>query len=110
MGPLGRYKGMRTTRCSVTCLAALLVLATACDTTPGREKQAINEIHTGDATACAEEKATMERAVETYMLLNPDKPINEAAIVAAGILHQTSTLMDVMSNGAVVPAAGTVCS
>lgn len=101
---------MKTTRWFVPCLAALLVTASACDTTPGREKQALNEIHNGDSAACAEERSTMEKAVQAYMLLNPDTPVTEAAMVAGGFIHEPSVLMDVMSTGAVVPAPGSVCS
>ena len=43
------------------------------------------------------------------MLLNPDTPVTEAAMVAAGILHQESVLMDVAADGTVFSAPGTVC-
>jgi hypothetical protein len=110
MRPLRRYTVMKTTRWTVLCLASFLLAATSCDTTPHREQQAINEIHTGKAVGCAEEQATIERAVETYILLNPDQPVTEAALVTAGIIHEQSTTMDVMANGAVVPAPGSPCS
>ena len=81
---------------------------TACN--PGhRAQQAVNEIKSGDAAACVSERMIFQKAVEAYTLLNPDKPISEAALVAAGIVHAESKLVDVMADGSVVPAAGSVC-
>ena len=81
---------------------------TACN--PGhRAQQAVNEIKSGDAAACVSERMIFQKAVEAYTLLNPDKPISEAALVAAGIVHAESKLIDVMADGSVVPAAGSVC-
>ncbi|MGZ4741337.1 MAG: hypothetical protein ACXV5U_06015 [Ilumatobacteraceae bacterium] len=90
----------------------MVILATgplaACN--PGqRAQQAVNEIKSGDAAACVSERMIFQKAVEAYVLLNPDKPITEAALVSAGIVHSESKLMDVMADGSVVPAPGSVC-
>jgi hypothetical protein len=77
---------------------------------PGqRAQQAKNEIDNGNAAACVSERMIIQKAVEAYVLLNPDKPITEAALVTAGIVHSESKLMDVMADGSVVPAPGSVC-
>jgi hypothetical protein len=91
-------------------VAGVVVAATACDTTPGREKQALDEINSGNAAACTEERSTMEKAVQAYTLLNPDAPVSEAAMVSSGFIHKESVLMDVTAAGTVVPAPGTVCA
>jgi len=81
---------------------------TACN--PGhRAQQAVNEIKSGDAAACVSERTIFQKAVEAYTLLNPDQPISEAALVTAGMVHSESKLMDVMADGTVVPAPGSVC-
>lgn len=72
-------------------------------------RQAKNDVDSGNAAACAMERSNIQKAVETYTLLNPDTPITETAMVEGGYLHQVSVLMDITSNGTVVPAAGSVC-
>ena len=52
----------------------------------------------------------MEKAVEAYTLLNPDAPVTEAAMVAAGFIREESVLMDLTAAGTVVPALGSVCA
>jgi len=92
------------------CVLMLPVVAlTACN--PAHvARQAKNDVDAGNAAACTEERANMEQAVQNYTLLNPDTPVTETAMVTAGILHSTSVLMDVMADGTVLPAAGTVCA
>ncbi len=82
---------------------------TACNPAE-RAKVATEEIQSGNAAACVEERSTIEKAVEAYTLLNPDAPITEAAMVAAGFVHEESKLMDVATDGKVVAAVGTVCA
>jgi len=91
------------------CVVMLPVVAlTACN--PAHvARQAKNDVDSGNAAACTEERANIEKAVQNYTLLNPDTPITETAMVAAGILHAPSTLMDLTADGTVVPAPGTVC-
>jgi hypothetical protein len=91
------------------CVVMLPVVAlTACN--PAHvARQAKNDVDSGNAAACTEERANIEKAVQNYTLLNPDAPITETAMVAAGILHAPSTLMDLSADGTVVPAPGTVC-
>jgi len=99
---MGRWPAM--------CVAILPTVAlTACN--PAHvARQAKNDVDSGNAAACAEERANIEKAVQNYTLLNPDTPPTEAAMVTAGFLHSTSVLMDVMADGTVVPAPGTVCA
>lgn len=95
-------------RCAVVTLA-VLAAATGC-TTPHRAQQAIQQIDNGNAAACTTERSTIEKAVEAYTLLNPDKQVTEAAMVSDGYIREQSQLMDITATGAVVPAAGSVCS
>ncbi len=73
-------------------------------------KVATEVIQSGNAAACVQERSTIEKAVEAYTLLNPDEQVTEAAMVAAGFVHEESTLMDVATDGSVVAAVGTVCA
>ncbi len=100
---------MRTTRWSALCLVVIATGAvTACN--PAHQaRQAKNIVDSGNAAACVTERSTIEKAVESYILLNPDAPVTEDAMVAAGFIHQASVLMDVSATGAVVPAPGSVC-
>ena len=82
---------------------------TACNPAT-RAKEAQEEISSGSAAACTEERSTIERAVQTYTFLNPDTPISEAAMVADGFIVAESALMDLTPEGAVVPAPGTACA
>ena len=72
-------------------------------------RQAKNDVDSGNAAACVEERALIEKAVQLYTLLNPDTPITEAAMVSNGFIHSQSVLMDVGPDGTVVAAPGTVC-
>lgn len=85
------------------------VALTACN--PAHQaRQAKNDVDSGNAAACVEERSTIEKAVEAYQLLNPDTPVTEAAMVAGGYIHSASTLMDITADGTVVAAVGTVCA
>jgi len=86
-----------------------LVALTACN--PAHvAKQAKTDVDNGNAAACTLERANIQKAVENFTLLNPDTPVTETALVAAGLLHSPSALMDLTAEGSVVPAAGTVCA
>ena len=101
---------MRTTRCPLLCLVILAIGSmTACNPAQ-RAKVAVEEIDSGNVAACAADRATIEKAVETYTMLNPDAPLTEAAMVADGFIHEESKLMDISATGAVVAAPGTVCT
>jgi len=92
------------------CVVALaLATLTACNPAT-RAKEAKENVDSGNAAACVQERSIIEKAVQSYTLLEPDAPINEAAMVAAGYIHGESVLMDVQPDGTVVGAAGTVCA
>ncbi len=98
------------TRCSVLCLVVLATGSmTACNPAQ-RAKVAVQEIDSGNSAACASDRATIEKALEAYVLLNPDTPPTEAAMVADGFIHEESKLMDISPTGTVVAAPGTVCA
>ena len=101
---------MRMNRWSATALVVLVVGSmTACN--PAHvARQAKNDVDSGNAAACVEERALIERAVQAYTLLNPDTPVTEAALVNNGFIHSQSVLMDVGPDGTVVLAPGTVCT
>ena len=100
---------MRTTRPSTLCVVALAVAAlTACNPAT-QARQAKDDVDSGNAAACVQERSTIDKAVQSYTLLEPDAPITEAAMVAAGYLHAESVLMDVQPDGVVVAAPGSVC-
>jgi hypothetical protein len=100
---------MKLTRWSAMCVVIIAAGSlSACNPAQVAQK-AKNDVDSGNAAACVQERSTIEKAVQAYMLLNPDVPVTEAAMVAAGILHQQSVLMDVAIDGKVSPAAGTVC-
>jgi hypothetical protein len=92
------------------CVVMMPVVAlTACN--PAHvAKQAKKDVDSGNAAACVTEKADIQQAVQNFTLLNPDTPVTETALVAAGILHSPSALMDITADGTVVPAAGSVCA
>ena len=93
-----------------TCLVALAAVSlTACN--PAQQATAAkNDVDGGNAAACAQERSTIEKAVEAYTVLTPDAPVTEAAMVAGGFIHVESVLMDVGPGGTVVPAPGSVCA
>jgi hypothetical protein len=92
------------------CVAALaLATLTACNPAE-RAKEAKEDVDSGNAAACVQERSTIEKAVQSFTLLEPDAPITEAAMVAAGYIHIESVLMDVRPDGSVVPAPGSVCA
>ena len=92
------------------CVVMLPVVAlTACN--PAHvAKQAKKDVDSGNAAACTEERANIEKAVENFTLLNPDTPVTETALVEGGMLHSRSVLMDITADGTVVPAVGSVCA
>ena len=101
---------MKVNPWSVLCLSIVIGASlTACNPAQ-RAREATNEIHSGNAAACVQERSTMEKAVEAYTLLNPDAPVTEAAMVAAGFVREESVLMDLTAAGTVVPAPGSVCA
>jgi hypothetical protein len=91
------------------CVVAAALALTACNPAT-RAKEAKNEVESGNAAACTEERTVIEKAVQSYTMLEPDAPITEAALVAGGYIHSQSQLMDVQADGTVVAAAGTVCA
>lgn len=91
-------------------IVALAVIAlTGCNPAE-RAKEAKVEVDNGSAAACTQERSTIEKAVQSYTLLNPDVPVTEAAMVADGFIHIESALMDVGPSGVVVAAPGSVCA
>lgn len=101
---------MRTMRWYATATVAVAVMVMTGCTTPHRAQQAIEQIDNGNAAACTTERSTIETAVEAYTLLNPDKPVTEAALVSDHFIREQSQLMDVTAAGAVVAAPASVCS
>jgi hypothetical protein len=98
------------TRPSTACIVALVLSSlTACNPAE-RAKEAKDEVDSGNAAACVQERSTIEKAVQSFTLLEPDAPISEAAMVAAGYIHIESVLMDVQPDGTVVAAPGSVCA
>ena len=93
-----------------TCLVALAAVSlTACNPAQ-KAKEAKNDVDSGNAAACAQERSTVEKAVEAYALLTPDAPVTEAAMVEGGFIHIESALMDIGPGGTVVAAPGSVCA
>lgn len=101
---------MKINRWSTAALVVLVVGSTTACNPAHVARQAKNDVDSGNAAACVEERAMIDKAVQAYTLLNPDAPVTEAAMVADGIIHQQSVLMDVGSDGTVVAAPGTVCT
>ncbi len=98
------------TRPSTACIVALVLSSlTACNPAE-RAQEAKDEVDSGNAAACVQERSTIEKAVQSFTLLEPDAPISEAAMVAAGYIHIESVLMDVQPDGTVVAAPGSVCA
>lgn len=93
------------------CLAVVAVgsITTSCNPAQ-RAKQAKQVVDSGSSSACAVELQTIQAAVDAYMLMNPDVPVTEAAMVSGGFIHEQSVLMDVTAVGVVVPALGSVCT
>jgi len=75
-----------------------------------RAEEAVAEIDTGNAAACAQERSIIEQAIEAYTLLKSDSPVSEAAMVTDGYIRQESVLMDISADGTVIGAPGTVCT
>jgi hypothetical protein len=96
-------------RWSTSCVVVLAFgTVTACNPAQ-RAEEAVEEIQTGNAAACAQERSTIEQAVQAYTMLKPDSPVTETAMVTDGYIRQESVLMDIATNGTVVGAPGTVC-
>ena len=100
---------MRMTRWSTCIVAVAAVALTGCNPAE-RAKEAKAEVDNGSAAACVQERSTIEKAVQTYTLLNPDEPVTEAAMVADGFIHTESALMDIGAGGLVIAAPGSVCA
>lgn len=101
---------MRLIRSSRICVVVVaLTSLTACNPAE-RAKEAKVDVENGNAAACREERAAIEKMVQSFMLLEPDLPVTEAAMFAAGYLRQQSVLMDVQPDGSVVPTPGTGCA
>ena len=101
---------MKLTPWSAMCLTVVIGVSLAACNPAERAKEAKVEVDKGNAAACVEERSTIEKALEAYTLLNPDAPVTEAAMVAAGFVRKESVLMDLTSAGTVVPAPGSVCA
>jgi hypothetical protein len=92
------------------CIATLAMASlTACNPAE-RAKEAKDEVDSGNAATCAQERSTIEKAVEAYSLLNSGASVTEAAMVAAGYIRAESQLMDVKPDLSVVGAPGTACA
>jgi predicted small secreted protein len=100
---------MKLTRWSACCLVIVAAGSLSACNPAQTARKAKDDVDSGNAAACVQERSTIEKAVQAYMLLNPDVPVTEAAMVAAGIVHQQSVLMDVAVDGIVFPAPGSVC-
>lgn len=101
---------MKMKRWSRTALVVVVLGSTTACNPAHVARQAKNDVDSGNAAACVEERALIERAVQSYTLLNPDTPVTEVAMVTDGFLHTQSVLMDVGPGGTVIPAPGTVCT
>jgi hypothetical protein len=100
---------MRMGRWSSTCVV-ILAAGSLCSCNPATQAQAAkNDVDSGNAAACVQERSTMEKAVQAFVLLNPDTPVTESAMVSGGFIHAESVLMDVGPGGSVLPAPGSVC-
>ncbi|MBI5090526.1 MAG: hypothetical protein HZB15_17160 [Actinobacteria bacterium] len=55
--------------------------------------------------ACQADRATLEVAIEAYVALYGDAPVDEQQLVDAGLLRDVVPGWDLGANGAVVPAA-----
>ena len=94
-----------------TMCVVVLPAVSLCSCNPAQQARAAkNDVDSGNAAACVQERSTIETAVEAYTLLNPDVPVTESAMVADGFIHGPSVLMDVSATGVVSPAPGTVCA
>jgi hypothetical protein len=100
---------MRLNRWSTTIVVVLVVASTSACNPAHVAREAKNDVDSGNAAACTQERATMQQAVEAYTLLNPDQPVTEAAMVTDGFIREQSVLMDIGPGGIVVDAPGTVC-
>ena len=100
---------MKLTGRSAWCLAVVAAVSLSACNPAQTARKAKDDVDSGNAAACTQERSTIQKAVEAYMLLNPDTPVTEQAMVDAGILHQVSVLMDGAADGTVSAAPGTVC-
>jgi hypothetical protein len=92
-------------------LVTIVIAASVTACNPAQTaRKAKNDVDSGNTAACVQERATIEQAVQNYSLLNPDVPVTESAMVAAGFIHLESVLMDIAADGTVVPAPGSVCA
>ena len=101
---------MKMNRWSATALVVLVIGSTTACNPAHVAKQAKNDVDSGNAAACVQERAQIQQAVEAFTLMNPDQIVSESLLVTDGFIHEESVLMDIGPNGTVVAAAGTVCS
>ena len=101
---------MRMNRWSTTALVVLVIGSTTACNPAHVAKQAKNNVDSGNAAACVQERAIIQQATEAFTLMNPDVPVTEAEMVTDGFIHQQSVLMDVGPTGTVFAAPGTVCT
>ncbi|MEP7201333.1 MAG: hypothetical protein ABI894_01930 [Ilumatobacteraceae bacterium] len=97
-------------RWSTSCVVMLAFGPVSACNPADRAEQAVEEIDSGNVAACAQERSTIQLALEAYTMLKPDSPVSEAAMVADGYIRQESVLMDIAPDGRVVAAPGTVCT
>jgi hypothetical protein len=100
---------MTMNRWSTTALVVLVIGSTTACNPAHVARQAKNDVDSGNAAACVQERATIQQAIQAFTLMNPDEPVTETALVTDGFLHQQSVLMDVGQTGTVFAAPGTVC-
>jgi hypothetical protein len=101
---------MRTGGWLTVCVVVLSTGSLSACNPAQQARAAKNDVDSGNAAACVQERSTIEKAVEAYTLLNPDVPVTESAMVADGFIHGPSVLMDVSATGVVSPSPGTVCA
>ena len=92
------------------CLVIVATTSLSACNPAQRAREAKDEVDSGNTAACVAERSTIQSAVQAYTLMNPDVPVSESAMVAAGFIHSESALMDISPTGVVSPAPGTVCA
>ena len=101
---------MRINRWSTTALVVLVIASTSACNPAHVARQAKNNVDSGNAASCTQERATIQQAITAFTLMNPDVPVTEAEMVTDGFIHKQSVLMDVSPTGTVFAAPGTVCT
>jgi hypothetical protein len=101
---------MNAGRWSTMCVVMLTTASLSACNPAQKAKEAHEEVESGNAAACVAERSNIQSAVEAYTLLNPDVPVSESAMVAAGFIHTESALMDISATGVVSPTPGGPCA